>query len=378
MSEPTPGGRVLVVDDEPLIRRGYAARLREVGHATVEAGGVAEALEIVRGGDVDAVLADIHMGARGGLDLIAELRHPFPDLPVLLMTADPTLESVLAALDLGVFAYLPKPVDTHRLRKVVGRAVAMACLARVRREAQAFVNGPRRTPPADVEAFEAMLEGLHTVGQPIVAWPGGAVVAMEALLRVSDPPGASPGDVLALAERAHQLPRLGRTIRHGIPLAVRGVPEGVRIFVNLHAADLLDDELYDAASPLGRMAQRVTLELTERSAFEAVDNVVARLRRLRALGFRIAIDDLGAGYSGLNSLVMLEPEVVKLDMQLVRGIDRDPRAMQVVRSLCDLARRLDIELIAEGVETAEERDALASAGVKHMQGWHFGRPARWP
>jgi EAL domain-containing protein (putative c-di-GMP-specific phosphodiesterase class I) len=99
-----------------------------------------------------------------------------------------------------------------------------------------------------------------------------------------------------------------------------------------------------------------------------------RIARLRQLGFRIAIDDIGAGYSGLNSFAMIQPDVVKLDITLVRGVDEDPVKRKLVRVLGDLCQDLGILVVAEGVETPSERDTLVSLGCDLLQGYLFARP----
>ena len=100
------------------------------------------------------------------------------------------------------------------------------------------------------------------------------------------------------------------------------------------------------------------------------------MTRLRALGYRIAIDDLGAGYAGLTSFAQLEPEVVKVDMSLVRGIDRSPVKQKLVRSIIALCTELGIQLVAEGIETPAERDALIALGGDLCQGYLFAKPGR--
>ena len=88
------------------------------------------------------------------------------------------------------------------------------------------------------------------------------------------------------------------------------------------------------------------------------------------------MDDLGAGYAGLSSFARIEPDVVKLDMSLVRGVDASPMKQSVVRSVVGLAEELDIEVVSEGVEAAAERDALADLGCRLFQGYLFGKPER--
>jgi EAL domain-containing protein (putative c-di-GMP-specific phosphodiesterase class I) len=95
---------------------------------------------------------------------------------------------------------------------------------------------------------------------------------------------------------------------------------------------------------------------------------------LRAIGFRIAVDDLGAGYAGLTSFTLLEPDVVKLDMALVRDIHKEPKKLAVVKTMITLCKELGIVVTSEGIEVPEERDELARAGCDLMQGYLFAKP----
>lgn len=103
-----------------------------------------------------------------------------------------------------------------------------------------------------------------------------------------------------------------------------------------------------------------------------------RVRHLRELGYRIAIDDLGTGTAGLSVFAQLEPDMVKLDMTLVRDVDKQPTKERVIRSMAGLCRSLNIVVVTAGVETARERDALVAAGCDLLQGYLFGSPGREP
>jgi EAL domain-containing protein (putative c-di-GMP-specific phosphodiesterase class I) len=116
------------------------------------------------------------------------------------------------------------------------------------------------------------------------------------------------------------------------------------------------------------------LELTERSPLEGVPDLRERVRRLRSLGFRLAIDDLGAGYAGLTSFASLQPDFVKLDRGLITGLDREPIKRKLVASIAGLSREMGISAVAEGIETAAEREAAAALGCDLMQGFLFRRP----
>jgi EAL domain-containing protein (putative c-di-GMP-specific phosphodiesterase class I) len=177
------------------------------------------------------------------------------------------------------------------------------------------------------------------------------------------------------AERLGRVHDLGRTIRARAAASLNGESAAV-LFVNVHALELTDTDLYRTSSPLSARAAAVVLEVTERTSFERVPDLRARIKGLRDLGYRIAVDDLGAGYAGLTSFAALEPDVVKLDMALVRGVDREPIKYRLVGSMTRLCRDLGILVVAEGVETPAEKEALLELGCDLLQGYLFGRPGR--
>jgi EAL domain-containing protein (putative c-di-GMP-specific phosphodiesterase class I) len=209
--------------------------------------------------------------------------------------------------------------------------------------------------------------------QPIVRTRDGSVFAWEALLRTRESAVRGPLAFIEMAERLGRVRELSRRIRASVSLTAKRTP-GVMFFVNLHPDDLLDEALYDARSALSALAPEIVLEITERSPLEGVPDVRERVRRLRALGFRLAVDDLGSGYSGLSSFASLEPDFVKLDRGLVAGLDREPIRQRLVSSIVSASRDLGITVVAEGIETPAERDYAAAAGCDLLQGYLFRRP----
>jgi EAL domain-containing protein (putative c-di-GMP-specific phosphodiesterase class I) len=156
----------------------------------------------------------------------------------------------------------------------------------------------------------------------------------------------------------------------------KGIPDDALMLVNLHATDLFDDALLDDRNPLLPFASRVVFEVTEQASVRCADELPERVRALRALGFRLAVDDLGAGYSALSVLAELEPEIVKVDMSIIRGVDRSLTKQRVIRSVLHLALDIGSTVICEGVETVRERDTLAALGCDWLQGYLFARPSR--
>jgi EAL domain-containing protein (putative c-di-GMP-specific phosphodiesterase class I) len=211
------------------------------------------------------------------------------------------------------------------------------------------------------------------VYQPIVCWSKRSVFAYEGLVRSAEPALPNPGAFLTAAERLHRLDEVGRAIRGRVAGAM--IEDRVHtVFVNLHTRDLLDEALYNPESPLSQVARRVVLEITERAALDEVRDVRDRVARLRKMGYRVAVDDLGAGYAGLTSFAQLEPDVVKLDMSLVRNVNKEPTKLKLIRSMISLCAEMGLLVVAEGVETSEERDVLVDLGCDYLQGYLFARP----
>lgn len=359
--------RILVVDDDPLVRRALARTLMQIGIEVDDVGDSTSALAQLDQKHYDVVLSDICMPGGGGIELLTAIRARHPDLPVMLMTGDPTTQTAIAAVELGAGRYFVKPIDGRELKAAIARVLQLRCGTRVSRPVDDLAR-----LSAD---FERSLLGIWMAYQPIVDWQRREIVAYEALLRTDETAFANPQSFLTAAERLGCLSKLGRAIRGAVAARASAIPV-TKIFVNLHPHDLLDDDLYAPEAPLSRVAIRVILEITERAALSDVTDLVDRVARLRNLGFRLAVDDLGEGYSGLSHVAKLEPEFVKLDMSLIRGVDSDRLKQRIVRSVVGLCRELGSTVIAEGIERPEERDTVLTLGCTVQQGYLFGRPAR--
>ena len=372
-------GAVLLVDDEPAITRAYERKLSKLGFEVEIALDGAQAAQRCRERRFDVVVSDITMPNMNGLELLRAVREHDLDLPVILVTGGPDVQDAIRAMEYGAFRYLLKPVPLPHLIDVVTRAARLYQMARVRRQPLelARTGGKQIGDRAGLESrFANALETLWMAYQPIVSWSARTVYAYEALVRNEEPTLRRPDDLLDVAERLGRLHDLGRVIRGRAAQTMMQSPGDGLLFVNLHTQDLEDEELFSPAAPLSKVASRVVLEITERATLDRIDDPMKRMKRLRAMGYRIAIDDLGAGYAGLTSFAQLEPEVVKIDMSLIRGLDRSSTKQKLIRSIIELCRDLKIQMIAEGIETVEERNALICLGGDLCQGYLFARPER--
>lgn len=212
--------------------------------------------------------------------------------------------------------------------------------------------------------------------QPIVDSHSGVITAYEALCRPTDPVFSSPLELIHASETAGRVLPLGQALREVAVAPIGRLPAETLLFVNIHPLEvgdrLLDPKLESA---MVAVASRIVLEVTEGAALGGFDKVRSVLKRLKALGFRIALDDLGAGYAGLNSLALLEPDFIKLDMAMLRGIGLSSRSARLVRRITEFADGEGMRVIGEGIETAEERAVVTDLGCHMLQGYFFSRPA---
>nr|WP_240956390.1 EAL domain-containing protein [Micromonospora sp. HNM0581] len=225
---------------------------------------------------------------------------------------------------------------------------------------------------------------LHLEFQPIVDLATGTVRSAEALVRWRHPALGmlSPARFLPLAEETGLIVSIDRWVIHEACRAAATwqdrVP-AVTVAVNIAASHLRRPDLIatvtEAIAAAGLAPRALTLELTESALIEGSDVVLDRLRQLRELGFRIAIDDFGTGYSSLSYLHRIPATELKIDRSFVGRIPEDTRAYATVEMVTRLAGAFDLGVVAEGVETERQHEAVAAIGCLQGQGYRYGRPA---
>jgi EAL domain-containing protein (putative c-di-GMP-specific phosphodiesterase class I) len=372
---------ILVVDDEDQLRKLIERMLTRAGLFVETAASGEEAMAILRRGRrFDTVVSDLIMPGMGGMQFLREIRQLDLDVPVIFLTGNPSLSSAMEAMEQGGFRYLAKPVEADRLVALVKDAAAHHRLALLKRKALEVceAGGWLIEDLEDLGSrFDAALEKLWVAYQPIVSWPTQELFGYEALVRSADADLSTPGKLLDAAERLGRVQELGERIRNSIAGAAPLAPPEAVLCVNLHALDMTAEHLYAPDSPLSRIARRVVLEVTERAALYRVDHLSNRIEALRKLGYRIAVDDLGASHAGLSRFRELGPDIVKLDVSLVRDVDSSPSKTSLIRSMIALCtQELGMRVVCEGVETEQERDALRAIGADLQQGYLFGMPER--
>jgi EAL domain-containing protein (putative c-di-GMP-specific phosphodiesterase class I) len=213
--------------------------------------------------------------------------------------------------------------------------------------------------------------------QPIVDVRNREIISFEALVR--GPRGEPSASVFAQVPR-HNFPRFDEICRRkAIYLASRlRIPN--RLNLNMAAQSIYEVDLnitatFHASIQSGIPVNNIVFEMLETESLTDQRNLLKYLQIIQDFGFRTAIDDFGAGYSGLKLLVKYQPNYIKLDRDMICNIHEDSIKQSIFSGISQICRRLSIEIVAEGVETAQEYHWLKEAGISIFQGYYFARPA---
>ena len=366
--------RVLVVEDDVNLRSVLRAAMERRGCEVEDAADGTEALKRVNAQAFDAAIVDYQLPPPDGLEILRELRAAQPRCVRMLMSGGLDLPVVMGAVNRGeVTRLVAKPFHLEALFGALDEALAeRARLEEIYGRAHQDVLDQQRR---ELErCFNECL--LQLAVQPLIEAQTGALHGYEALLRSRHPTLDSPARVIAAAETHRLLGPLADQVAAAAAAWLRRLPPHLTLFINAHPNELADLEAVQRRfAPLLATARRLVIEITERS------NVLEQTDWRRAIvwltqaGFRIAIDDLGSGYNSLSVLAELQPAFLKVDMSIVRNIDREERKQRLVELLTRFAQATDSRVVLEGIETQAEAATARRLGVDLLQGYLFGRPA---
>lgn len=237
-------------------------------------------------------------------------------------------------------------------------------------------------PPFTDAAIRRVLDerDVRVVYQPVVNLRTREVFAHEALARPKSPDFDGPLSLFAAAVEHNCTGELGRMLRE---MAVEHCPNH-KLFVNVHPAELNEKWLVQPDDPIFQHSNDIYLEITESIPLSHFHLCQSILTEIRDRGVHLVVDDLGAGYSNLKYIADLHPRVVKLDRDLIAGLTKDSRLFKLVSAIVRLCGELDSKVVAEGIETETELDAVIAAGARYGQGYFLARPAfpppaiKWP
>ncbi len=369
--------RLLLVDPDERRARALADRLAECYSVVSSPNGI-EALRCCARQPFDVILSEEDTGSESGISF---LRKSFAFAPhsarvLVLGSADAYL--AIRATNVGrVDQLLLRDDSESHLIEALEHARLKLDLAGTKR-----LGGERQAELVAVPQLEGLQAIMRTrdlpyAYQPIVRSEDGQRIGFEAYARPETPgfltPKPNPLALLEVAERMGALWELGRIGRVSICRDITALPSVMLVFINLHITELANEQLYEHGQTL-RHANRVVFEIAESAVIRDGSRFREQIGRLRGMGYRVAVDGVGASYAGLEASLGIEANFLKIDMALTRSIERWQIKQRLVKSIIDLADQNGIQVIAKGVETAEEAATLIELGCRYQQGFYYGRP----
>jgi EAL domain-containing protein (putative c-di-GMP-specific phosphodiesterase class I)/AmiR/NasT family two-component response regulator len=374
--------RMLVVEDQAVQRQVAVGMLRSIGvGAVLEAPDGAQALDRIsaEGELPDIVMCDLRMPGMDGIEFIRRLSEA-PTSPSLILASaldKPLLRSVehmARAQGVAVLGAVRKPLSRERLEQLISRFERPDLLGD-------DTGAPHATPE---ELAEAIADGQIVAHfQPKLHVGDGTVAGAEALARWHHPERGivNPAEFIPMAEECGLIDALTWVMLEQAMeqlLVWRRAGQDWSVSVNLSLPYL---EYVGAADRIAGLAERygvepasVVLEVTETLAATKLGAVLANVARLRMKGFGVAIDDYGTGFSSMQQLTQLPFTELKVDRSFVQGAAHDQQREAILASSIELARRLRLTSVAEGVETQSDMSVLSTLGCDLVQGYLFARP----
>lgn len=384
--------RLLIVDDNKANTSLLEQILRRAGYTSVIVCNDSREVPLLLETETpDLVLLDLHMPHMDGFTILELLRYHADGrfLPIIVLTADTARASAIRALELGAHDLVSKPFDITeiqlRVRNLLRTRQAYQELRRHNSQLRDYVDVLEMDADTQLdpwserrERIESMLErgDPRMVFQPVVDLVDDKHVGYEALARFDGAPMRSPDRWFLEA----------LTVGLGPDLETRALCNALVHLPDLETPQFLAVNLSPGAilsEPYRRVSfdvawDRVVIELTEHTNIDDYSSVLRALQPWRDLGARLSVDDAGAGFASLRHILQLSPDFIKLDISICRGVDIDPARSALASALVAFAGNTGSLLIAEGIETPEERRALMELGVRFGQGYLLGRPGELP
>lgn len=381
--------RVLLADDDPDLREALIDLIGQ--ESSLDLVGVAEdaweAIDLAERHRPEVALVDVGMPGGGGARVASELRARSAETRVIALSAIEEREMILRMLRAGVAGFLvkgdrPEEILTAIHECVEGHgAFSRRLTAALLEEIGGYLR-EREDESVDLlrrsERARSVIqgEGLTVALQPIVDLSTSRIEGVEALARFARPPDWGPDEWFEEAEA------VGLRVELELAALTRSLAEFDRLPAGWFLAVNLSPDAITSEGVLRTLervqASQIAVEITEHAQVADYPELVHALANFRSRGGRLVIDDAGAGFASLRHILVLLPDVIKLDMSLTRDIDRDRNRRALASAMITFASELGATIIAEGIETSGELEALRALGVQYGQGFYLARPRRLP
>ncbi|MEH1842252.1 MAG: EAL domain-containing response regulator [Nostoc sp.] len=383
--------KVLIIEDEEAVRENILDLLEAENFETIAAANGKIGVNLAISEIPDLILCDMIMPQLDGYGVLTALRqHPSTvTIPFIFLTAKSAKSDFRQGMNMGADDYITKPFTrTELLSAIMNRLEKHATLKRYLSPQVIIKNLSPKMQLLEISLHRAIkqynFEEFEVYYQPIVDIASGKIVAAESLLRWQSPELGLifPTDFIPLAESTGLIVPLGKWVLKRVCQQIKiwrkfGIYPLI-IAVNLSVIEFNQPgfiaQVVNFIDSNGLEPHYLELELTESMIMHDVNSAITTMKKLQSLGIKIAIDDFGTGYSSLIYLKNLPLNTLKIDRYFIHNVATDPQKSAITKALIQMAHNLNLDVVAEGVETEAELGFLRQHNCNSMQGFLFSRP----
>ncbi|MEH2376118.1 EAL domain-containing response regulator [Nostoc sp.] len=383
--------RILIIEDEEAVRENLLDMLEAEDFETLAAANGRIGLHLAITEVPDLILCDLMMPEIDGHGVLRALREDpsTATIPFIFLTAKSAKSDFRQAMDMGADDYITKPFTrAELLSAIMNRLERYATSKRYFSHQTVINNLSPQMHLLEISLHRAIkqhnFQEFEVYYQPIVDIDSGKIVAVESLLRWQSPELGMiyPTEFIPLAESTGLIVPIGKWVLKRVCQQIKSWRDaGIYSFVvavNLSVMEFNQPDLIQKIVNLIAIndlePHYLEIELTESMIMQDVNGAIATMKKLQSLGVKIAIDDFGTRYNSLINLITLPINTLKIDRSFIHNIANDPQKSAITQALIQMAHNLNLNVVAEGVETEAELAFLRQHNCNYMQGFLFSRP----
>jgi EAL domain-containing protein (putative c-di-GMP-specific phosphodiesterase class I)/DNA-binding NarL/FixJ family response regulator len=383
--------KILIIEDEEAVRENILDLLEAEDFETLAAANGRIGVHLAICEVPDLILCDLMMPEIDGYGVLTALRQDpsTATIPFIFLTAKSAKSDFRQGMDMGADDYITKPFTrAELLSAIINRLEKYATLKKYLSPQNAINSFSPKMQLLEISLHRVIkqyrLHEFEIYYQPIVDIASGKIVAAESLLRWQSPDLGMvyPTEFIPLAESSGLIVPIGKWVLKSVCKQIKSWRDaGIYSFILAVNLSVIEFNQPDFISKIVNFIEmnnlqpdNLELELTESMIMQDVNSAIATMTTLQSLGIKIAIDDFGAGYSSLIYLKNLPINTLKIDRYFIHNVANDPQKSAITKALIQMAHNLNLNVIAEGVETEAELDFLRQHNCNSMQGFLFSRP----